>query len=70
MIFRRRRLGDACWTVNFGAAGGLLTYWVLRPERIVLLLDLTWVDDRRPAPLGRVGTLWRIRRPEVRVLAD
>src|SRR5918993_89265 len=41
MIFRRRRLGDAGWTVNFGAAGGLLTYWVLQPERIVVLLDLT-----------------------------
>jgi hypothetical protein len=24
MIFRRRRLGDAGWTVTFGAAGGLL----------------------------------------------
>jgi hypothetical protein len=42
MIFRRRRLGDAGWAVNFGAAGGLLTYWVLPPERIVVLLDLTW----------------------------
>jgi hypothetical protein len=42
MIFRRRRLGDAGGTVNFGAAGGLLTYWVLPPERIVVLLDLTW----------------------------
>ena len=42
MIFRRRRLDDAGWTVNFGVAGGLLTYWVLQPERIVLLLDLTW----------------------------
>ena len=42
MIFRRRRLGDAGWTVSFGAAGGLLTYWVLRAERIVVLLDLTW----------------------------
>jgi hypothetical protein len=42
MIFRRRRLGDAGWTVNFGVAGGLLTYWVLLPERIVVLLDLTW----------------------------
>jgi hypothetical protein len=27
--------------VNFGA-GGLLTDWVLQPERIVVLLDLTW----------------------------
>jgi uncharacterized membrane protein len=42
MIFRRRRLGDAGWTVNFGAAGGWLTYWVLQSERIVVLLDLTW----------------------------
>jgi hypothetical protein len=42
MIFRRRRLGDAGWTVSFGAAGGLLTYWVLQPERIVVLLDLSW----------------------------
>jgi hypothetical protein len=42
MIFRRRRLGDAGWTVTFGTAGGLLTYWVLPPERIVVLLDLTW----------------------------
>ena len=25
-----------------GAAHGLLTYWVLEPERIVVLLDLTW----------------------------
>jgi hypothetical protein len=42
MIFRRRRLGDAGWMVSFGAAGGLLTYWVLPAERIVVLLDLTW----------------------------
>jgi hypothetical protein len=42
MIFRRRRLGDGGWTVTFGAAGGLLTYWVLQPERMVVLLDLTW----------------------------
>jgi hypothetical protein len=42
MIFRRRRLGDAGWTVSFGAAQGRLTYWVLQPERIVVLLDLTW----------------------------
>jgi hypothetical protein len=41
MIFRRR-LGDAGWMVSFGAAGGLLTYWVLPDERIVVLLDLTW----------------------------
>jgi hypothetical protein len=42
MIFRRRRLGDAGWTVTFGTAGGLLTYWVLPAEQIVVLLDLTW----------------------------
>ncbi len=42
MIFRRRRLGDAGWTVTFGTAGGLLTYWVLQAERIVVLLDLSW----------------------------
>jgi hypothetical protein len=42
MIFRRRRLGDAGWTVTFGAAGGLLTYWVLQPQQLVVLLDLTW----------------------------
>ena len=42
MIFRRRRLGEAGWSVSFGAAGGLLTYWVLQAERIVVLLDLTW----------------------------
>ena len=42
MIFRRRRLGDAGWTVTFGTAGGLLTYWVLQAERMVVLLDLTW----------------------------
>jgi hypothetical protein len=42
MSFRRRRLGDAAWMVSFGAAGGLLTYWVLQAERIVVLLDLTW----------------------------
>ena len=41
-IFRRRRLGDAGWTVSFGAAQGRLAYWVLQPERIVVLLDLTW----------------------------
>jgi hypothetical protein len=42
MMFRRRRLGDAGWTVSFGAAGGLLTYWVLPAEQIVVLVDLTW----------------------------
>jgi hypothetical protein len=44
MIFRRHRLGDAGWTVTFGTAGGLLTYWVLQAERIVVLLDLTWAE--------------------------
>ena len=42
MIFRRRGLGDSGWTVTFGVAQGMLTYWVLQPERIVVLLDLTW----------------------------
>ena len=42
MIFRRRPLDDGVWRVTFGAAGGLLTYWVLQPERIVVLLDLAW----------------------------
>ena len=42
MILRRRRLGDAGWTVSFGPAQGLLTYWVLPVEQIVVLLDLTW----------------------------
>jgi hypothetical protein len=27
--------------VSLGAAGGSLTFWVLQPERIVVLLDLT-----------------------------
>jgi hypothetical protein len=36
MIFRRRRLGDAGWTVSFGAAQGSLTYWVLQPERMMV----------------------------------
>ena len=43
MIFRRHRLGDAGWTVSFGAAGGLLTYWVLQAEQLVVLVDLAWV---------------------------
>jgi len=42
MIFRRRRLADTGWMVTFGAAYGLLTYWVLEPERILVLLDLIW----------------------------
>jgi hypothetical protein len=42
MIFRRRRLGDGGWTVTFGAAQGLLTYWVVQAEQLVVLLDLTW----------------------------
>ena len=44
MIFRRRRLGDDGWTVSFGPAQGLLTYWVLPAEQIVVLLDLTWAE--------------------------
>ena len=44
MIFRRRTLGDAGWIVSFGAAGGLLTYWVLPDEQIVVSLDLTWAE--------------------------
>jgi hypothetical protein len=36
-----RRTGDA-WTATFEAGLGFLTYWVLEPERIVVLLDLTW----------------------------
>src|ERR687898_3333871 len=42
MIFRRRRLGDAGWTMTFGAAGGVLTYWVLPAQRVVGLLGPTW----------------------------
>ena len=42
MIFRRRRLDDGGWVVTFGAAGGVLTYWVLSAEQLVVLLDLTW----------------------------
>jgi hypothetical protein len=42
MIFRRRRLDDASWTVTFGAAQGVLAYGVVQPERIVVLLDLSW----------------------------
>jgi hypothetical protein len=46
MIFRLRRLGDGGWTVTFGAAQGLLTYWVVQAEQLVVLLDLTWRDDQ------------------------
>jgi hypothetical protein len=42
MIFRRRRLGDVGWTVAFGAAQGLLTYGLVQPEQLVVLLDLRW----------------------------
>jgi hypothetical protein len=42
MIFRLRRLGDGGWTVAFGAAQGLLTYWVVQAEQLMVLLDLTW----------------------------
>src|SRR4029450_8734930 len=44
MVFRRRRLGDAGWTVSFGPAQGLLTYWVLPAEQTLVLLDLTWAE--------------------------
>jgi hypothetical protein len=61
MIFRRRRLGDAGWTMTFGAAGGLLTYWVLPAERLVVLLDLAWMTDQseRYARSGRKGSTAR-----------
>jgi hypothetical protein len=42
MIFRRRGLGDAGWTVTFGAARGVLTYWVLPDTQSIVLLSLTW----------------------------
>jgi hypothetical protein len=42
VIFRRRRLRDVGWTVIFGAAQGMLTYGVLQPEQMIVLLDLTW----------------------------
>jgi hypothetical protein len=41
-IFRRRRLWDAGWTVTFGAAHGVLTYGLVQPEQLVVLLDLNW----------------------------
>ena len=44
MIFRRRRHGDAGWTVSFGPTQGLLTYWVFPAEQLVVLLDLTWSE--------------------------
>jgi hypothetical protein len=40
-VFHIRQVGDA-WTATFGAGLGFLTYWVIEPERIVVLLDLTW----------------------------
>jgi hypothetical protein len=56
MIFRLRRLGDAGWTVTFGAARGLLTYWVVQAEQIVVLLDLTWAGaPARDANAGPGG---------------
>ncbi len=42
MVFRIRRVDDGAWTVTFGAGRGFLTYWVIDPEQIVVLLDLTW----------------------------
>jgi hypothetical protein len=32
MIFRRRRLDDGGWTLAFGTAGGVLTYWSCSPS--------------------------------------
>jgi hypothetical protein len=64
MIFRRHRLGDAGWTVAFGTAGGLLTYWVLQAEQIVVLRigrnllavsGRALVQDSQP-----VRPLWRL----------
>lgn len=40
-VFHIRKVGDA-WTATFGAGLGFLTYWVIEPQRIVVLLDLTW----------------------------
>ena len=42
MVFRLRRVDDDAWTVTFGAGRAFLTYWVIDPEQIVVLLDLTW----------------------------
>jgi hypothetical protein len=42
MIFRRHGLGDAGWTVTFGATRGVLTYWVLPDTQSIVLLSLTW----------------------------
>ena len=44
MSFQLRRIedSDAAWTVTFGAGRGFLTYWVVRTERIVVVLELTW----------------------------
>jgi hypothetical protein len=42
MVFRRRRLGEALWMVTFGAAQGVLTYGLVPPEQLVVLLDLSW----------------------------
>jgi len=47
-----------CWTVSFGPTQGLLTYWVLPAEQIVVLLDLTWGrndQDRWPTSCRRRG---------------
>jgi hypothetical protein len=42
MSFQLRRIGDDAWTVTFGAGRRFLTYWVVRTERIVVVLELTW----------------------------
>jgi hypothetical protein len=70
MIFRRRRLGDGGWIVTFGAAGGLLTYWVLPAERLVVLLDLAWAGlpttpDGMPAAGGQGSNRRVIGTPSV-----
>jgi len=41
-VFRLRQVDDDAWTATFGAGRGFLLYWVIEPERIVVLLDLTW----------------------------
>jgi hypothetical protein len=39
-VFRIRQVDHDAWTATFGAGRGFLTYWVIEPERIVVLLDL------------------------------
>jgi hypothetical protein len=42
-VFRIRQVDDDAWTATFAAGRGFLTYWVIEPERVVVLLDLSWV---------------------------